>query len=149
MDLLAYIASKKVENIQLESFHEFLRGYTDMFSKNVLNNEDFTYKNLKSLIQDENIVILQGDKDSSVLIMDKKDYIQKLQNTIEEGINKGTSEKMGDTTLQEFKIFQDFLYRNFYNYENYNKIYPQSYQPSKLYGTAKTHKFKDIKEITK
>ena len=124
MDLLAYIASKKVENIQLESFHEFLRGYTDMFSKNVLNNEDFTYKNLKSLIQDENIVILQGDKDSSVLIMDKKDYIQKLENMIEEGINKDTYEKMGDTTLQEFKIFQDFLYRNFYNYENYNKIYP-------------------------
>ena len=105
MDLLAYIASKKVENIQLESFHEFLRGYTDMFSKNVLNNEDFTYKNLKSLIQDENIVILQGDKDSSVLIMDKKDYIQKLENMIEEGINKDTYEKMGDTTLQEFKIF--------------------------------------------
>ena len=124
MDLLAYIASKKVENIQWESFHEFLRGYTDMFSKNVLNNEDFTYKNLKSLIQDENIVILQGDKDSSVLIMDKKDYIQKLENMIEEGINKDTYEKMGDTTLQEFKIFQDFLYRNFYNYENYNKIYP-------------------------
>ena len=95
-----------------------------MFSKNVLNNEDFTYKNLKSLIQDENIVILQGDKDSSVLIMDKKDYIQKLENMIEEGINKDTYEKMGDTTLQEFKIFQDFLYRNFYNYENYNKIYP-------------------------
>ena len=42
-----------------------------------------------------------------------------------------------------------FLYRNFYNYENYHKMYPLSNQPAKLYGTAKTHKFKDIKEITK
>ena len=32
----------------------------------------------------------------------------------------------------------------------HHKMYPpQSNQPAKLYGTAKTHKFKDIKEITK
>ena len=42
-----------------------------------------------------------------------------------------------------------FLYRNFYNYENYHKMHPHCNQPAKLYGTAKTHKFKDIKEITK
>ena len=83
MESLAYTAQKKVENIQLENSHEFLRGYTDIFSKNNLNSEDFTYKNLKSLIQD-NIVILQGDKDSSVVIMDKSDYIQKLEDMIEE-----------------------------------------------------------------
>ena len=28
-------------------------------------------------------------------------------------------------------------------------MYPHSYQPAKLYGTAKTHKFKYINEITK
>ena len=48
MESLAYTTSKKVENIQLSNFHEFLRGYTDMISKNVLNSEDFTYNNLKS-----------------------------------------------------------------------------------------------------
>ena len=149
MESWAYTASKKVENIQLENFHDFLRGYTDIFSKNVLNSEDFTYKNLESLVQDENLVILQGDKDSSVVIMDKSDYIQKLENMIEEGINKGTYERTDDTTLHDLKRLQDFLYRNFYNYENYNKMYPHSNQPAKLYGTAKTHKFKDINEITK
>ena len=41
---LAYAGSKKVENIQLENFHEFLREYTDMFSKNVSNCEDSTDK---------------------------------------------------------------------------------------------------------
>ena len=63
MESLAYTSSKKVENIILEKFHEFLRGCTDIFSKNVLNSEDFTYKNLKSLMQDKNMVILHGDKD--------------------------------------------------------------------------------------
>ena len=37
---------------------------------------------LKSLTQDENIVILQGDKDSSVAIMDKSDCIHKLEDMI-------------------------------------------------------------------
>ena len=70
MESLAHTSSKKVENIQLENSHEFLRGYTDTFSKNVLNSEDFTCKNFKSLIQDQNKAILKGDKDSS-----KSDYI--------------------------------------------------------------------------
>ena len=81
--------------------------------------------------------------------MDKSDYMQKLENMIEEGINKGTYERTDDTTLHDLKRLQDFLYRNFYNYENYNKMYPHSNQPAKLYGTAKTQKFKYINEITK
>ena len=59
-------------------FEEFLRGYNDIFSNNVLNSEDFTYKNLKSLIQDQNVAVFKGDKDSSVVIIDNRDYIQNL-----------------------------------------------------------------------
>ena len=84
-----------------------------------------------------------------MVIMDRSDYIQKLEDILEERISKGTYEKTDDTTLRDLKRFQDFLYRNFYNYENYHKMYPHSNQPAKLYGTAKTDKFKDIKEITK
>ena len=59
-------------------FEEFLRGYNDIFSNNVLNSEDFTYKNLKSLIQDQNVAVFKGDKDSRVVIIDNRDYIQNL-----------------------------------------------------------------------
>ena len=45
MEALAYATSKKVESIQLENFHEFLRDYTDIFSKNIFNSKDFIYKN--------------------------------------------------------------------------------------------------------
>ena len=104
----------------------------------------------KSLIpKDQNIVILKGDKDSSVVILDKSDYIQKQKDMIEEGISKGTYERTDDTNLLDLKIFQDSLYRNFYNYEHYHKMYPHSNQPAILYRTAKTHKFKDTKGITK
>ena len=149
MESLAHSASKQVDPSQLENFHEFLRGYTDIFSKNVLSTNDETYKNLKNLIRKSDIVILRGDKDSSVVIMNRSDYIEKLEGMIEGGVKKGTYKKTEDTTLQDLKKFQDFLYRNFYTYEHYKSMYPHSNQPAKLYGTAKTHKFNNIQEINK
>ena len=44
MESLAYSASKQVDPSQLENFHEFFRGYTDVFSKNVLSTNDETKK---------------------------------------------------------------------------------------------------------
>ena len=100
MESLAYSAPKQVDPSQLENFHEFLSGYTDIFSKNVLSTNDKTYKNLKNIIRKSNIVILRGDKDSSVVIMNRSDYIKKLEGVIEEGVRKGTYKKTEDTTLQ-------------------------------------------------
>ena len=73
MESLAYSTSKQVDPPQFENVHQFLRGYTDIFSKNVLSNNDETYKNLKNLIRKSDRVILRGDKDSSVVIMNRSD----------------------------------------------------------------------------
>ena len=43
MESLAYSASKQVDPSQLKNFHECLRGYTDIFSKNVLSTNDETF----------------------------------------------------------------------------------------------------------
>ena len=61
----------------MENFHEFLRGHTDIFAKNVISTEDHTYKELKTLIRNKDVVILKGGKDSSIVIMNKADYIKK------------------------------------------------------------------------
>ena len=90
MESLAYSASKQVDPSQLENSHEFLRGYTDIFSKNVLCTNDETYKKLKKIIRKSDIVILRGDKDSGVVIMNRSDYIEKLEGMIEKGVKKGT-----------------------------------------------------------
>ena len=105
MESLAYSASKQVDPSQLENFHEFLRGYTDIFSKNVLSTNDETYKKLKHLIRKSNIVILRGDKDSSMVIMNRSDYIEKLEGMIEEGVKKGTYKKQ---KIQTYKIWKNF-----------------------------------------
>ena len=54
-------------------------------------------------------MILRGDKESSVVIMNRSDYIEKLEGMIEEGAKKGTYKKTEDTTLQDLKKFQDFF----------------------------------------
>ena len=50
MELLDYSASKQVDSSQFKNFHEFLHGYTDIFSKNVLSINEVAYKNLKNLV---------------------------------------------------------------------------------------------------
>ena len=65
--------------INLEHFHEFLRGYTDIFNNNIYATKDYTYHNLRDMIQKKDIVVAKGDKDSSVVIMKKSDYKTKLE----------------------------------------------------------------------
>ena len=92
-------------------------------------------------------MIIPGDKDSCIVIMNKADYHNKLQEMIDDGIKNGTYTPTEDQTLLELKRFKDFLYGNFKNFEHYEKMIPPSSQPARLYGTAKTHKFTDIKNI--
>ena len=63
----------------MEYFQEYLHKMTKKFTQNVYHTKDDTYRNLRHLIQNNNIVLLLGDKDSSVVVMNKKDYILKVQ----------------------------------------------------------------------
>ena len=91
------------------------------------------------MIQNKDIVAVKGDKDSSVVIMKKLDYATKSDTMIDYGIMRGTYVETTDNTLKELSLFQDILHRNFHNYERYEDMQPDSNQPARLYGTAKTH----------
>ena len=60
-----------------ENFHEFLRSTTNTFTQNVYRIKDNTYNLLKPLQRNKDIVLLSGDKDSSVVILDKACYDEK------------------------------------------------------------------------
>ena len=92
-----------------KEFHEFLRGYTKIFIKNMNNTKDHTYNNLKILIKNKNLCVFSEDKDSYVIIMNKQDYIQKLQGMLDDGIKRGTYERSAGTTKQDLETFQSFL----------------------------------------
>ena len=100
------------------------------------------------MIQNKDIVVVKGDKDSSVVIMKKSDYITKLDTMIDDSIIKGNYVETTDNMLKELSRFQGFLYRNFHNYEHYKDMKPDSNQPVRLYGTAKTHKYETLEAIT-
>ena len=83
------------------------------------------------------------------ITFNKSDYQNKMQQMINDGIRDGIYKVTVDNTLDDLKTFKSFLYRNFYGkYEHYEKMLPKSNQPGQLYGTAKTHKFNSIEDIT-
>ena len=86
--------------INLEHFHEFLRGYTDIFNNNIYATKDYTYHNLRDMIQKKDIVVAKGDKDSSVVIMKKSDYKTKLDTMTNDDIMKSTYVKTNYNTLK-------------------------------------------------
>ena len=131
-----------------EEFHEFLRGFATKFSENVYRTKDKTYKSLSEFRNNPDIVVLNGDKDSSVIIMDKLDYIRKTNDMIEEGIRDGKYVETTDNTHKNLANFQAFLYHNFKKHEKYDSMRPSSNQPGRFFATAKTHKFNSIDDIT-
>ena len=142
-------ASSFVNHTKLEDFHEFLRAYTDIFTKNIYATKDYTYKNLKNLIENKDLVVISRDKDSCVVILKRGDYDKKLQSMIDEGITNGTYAPTVNTILNDLKKFQDFLCRNFKGkFDRYKDMRPISNQPGRLYATAKTHKFSSLDDIT-
>ena len=106
-----------------------MRGYTELFAKNVFQTKDCTYHNLKNLIQEKDVV-MKGDKDPSVVILNKTDYIEKLKNTVKEDINKGTYTLAEDKTIIDLKNFKQFLKQNFKGYDKLNDMLPTSNQSS-------------------
>ena len=125
IESICQMVGKDIDQGMKEEFHEFLWRYTDIFIKNIKNTKDHTYNNLKRLIKNKNLCVLSGDKDSWFIIMNKQDYIQKLENMLDEVMKRGTYEWSTDTIKQDLETFQSFLYQNFRNHPRYSKMRPK------------------------
>ena len=95
----------------------------------------------------DNIVVLAGDKDSSVIIMDKSDYRDKVSGMINVGIQQGKYIRTSDNILKELRSFQSVRYRHFKNLPNYEKMRPSTNQPARFFASAKTHQFQSVDDI--
>ena len=60
------------------------------------------YHYTKFIRDNKDIVILSGDKDSSIAIMNKKDYNKKIDEIINDGIQQGKQKETDDNILKEF-----------------------------------------------
>lgn len=146
LESLAHIVDSNVPAEVKEDFHEYLRGITNKFAQNIYHTKDNTFKSLKELRNNKDIVILSGDKDSSVVILNKVDYVNKVNAMIDEGVIGGKYVRTTDNT-HELQNFQQFIYRNFQNHKDYVNLRPNSHEHGKFFATAKTHKFKTFGDI--
>ena len=101
-----------------------------------------------NILQNKDIVVVKGDKDSGVVLIKKSDYVTKLDTMVDDSIMKGTYVATTDKTLKQLSQFQDVLYRNRHNYQCYKDLQPDSNQPARLYGTAKTRNFETLEDIS-
>ena len=109
MESLVDSVKVSIYHKNLEHFHEFYCDYIDIFTDNIYATNDYTYHNLRGIIQNKDIVVVKGEKDSNVVIMKKSDYVTKLNTMIDDGIMKGTYVETIDGKLTELSRFQDFL----------------------------------------
>ena len=86
-----------------DEFYEFLREYTDILTKNINNTKYHTCNNLKQLIKKNQCVLLEA---SCVIIMNKQDCVQKLENMFHDDIKRTIYERSIDTKKQDLKLFK-------------------------------------------
>ena len=101
------------------------------------------FYNYKRILRYKDIVITKPDKGNGVVILDRKLY----DNAIQEIISSTSKfEKLNeDPTLKREVSLQRFLcklkQKNFFNENEYDKLYPSGSAPAPIYGTPKMHKF--------
>ena len=61
-----------------ETFHEYLRSSTKVIDNNVYQDSDNTFKPLNKLWNNSNIIILSTDKETCTVILNRTDYIKKV-----------------------------------------------------------------------
>ena len=116
-EILCNSNNKDISSDDKENFHELLRSATNTFTQNIYRTIDSNYNVLKPLKRNKDIVLLSDDKDSSVAILDKSSvailekasYKEKINRLINDGITKGVYViEENNNTLAGFKIILKF-----------------------------------------
>ena len=81
--------------------------------KNIYDDKDNAFKSLTGLKENKDIVVLAVEKESYAVISNKYDYIEKVDDIIEDEIIHRKNVETTDNTYNELKRFQDLLYRHF------------------------------------
>ena len=98
---------------------------------------------LRNLRKNKDIVIMKPNKGNGVVILNRKLCDNAIQEIISDTSN---FEKLNeDPTLKREASLQRFLrklkQKNFFNENEYDKLYPSGSAPARVYGTPKMHKF--------
>ena len=121
-------------------------NYSEIFmktikKKKIRNISDEEFNALKSLKNNKEIIISKADKGNSIVILDRKDYISKMNNILQ--LKQFQSTKHSTLTEKEKSMnkYISKLYKEeIINKETYWYIHSTSSNNATMYGQPKTHK---------
>ena len=96
---------------------------------------------LKSLQQNDNIIILPAEKGRATVILNKEDYIRKCNEHLENGhyikIKKDSTNSVVSQTTRKLSVLRD---NKLIDQQQYLKLKPTDSQPSRFYNLPRIHK---------
>ena len=107
LESLAASLDHHVEQSNKEAFHEYLRSCTNIITKNIYTDKDDTFTSLQKLRKNKDIIILSVGKESCTVMLNKSDYVRKVDQMIEDCITEGNYIETSD-----FKIFFIIIFIN-------------------------------------
>ena len=93
-----------------------------IITKNIYTGKDNIFRSLQKLRKNKDIIIISADKDPWIVILNKKDYVRKVDEMIGDDITERKYIETTDNTLCDLKClkwFQKFLYHHFYEHKDY------------------------------
>ena len=130
-----------LKNAALDCFH----AYDPKLEQNLTPDE---FEGLKSLLQDENIIIQKSDKGNSVVVLNKSDYVERMHELLADtnkfrklNIKEGKDYNfLINQELRISKVLRRLRDNGALSEAVYRHLNPTGTQPSVLYGLAKVHK---------
>ena len=101
-----------------------------------------------NILKNKDIVVLAANKESCAVILNRDDYIKKVNHIIDDKIKRGKYVKSTDDIWNELKRFQDFPYQHFHKREHYEEIHPRSNKRGRVFAITLTHRLESIRNIT-
>ena len=83
---LAHTVQKDISSKDLKDFHEYFRKITNKFTQSNRQAKDNTCHDLRHLRNNIDIALLSGDKNYSLVVINKVGYVKKINGMINEGI---------------------------------------------------------------
>ena len=128
-----------------EAAFDCLHNYDPKIEQNLTTNE---YTALKSLLQDNEIIIQKSDKGNSVVLLNKADYLDRMNQLLSDkskflklNIKEGRDYNyIINQEIKISKILRELKNKGAINDNDYQSMNPTGTQPSVLYGLSKVHK---------
>ena len=144
--IVSGIDSSTELNIKDELRHStqsFLNSAKNICNTNVNQNYHKTLTNLK---KDKSIKVCSYDKGNGIVIVNSKDYYEKLDTIILDDSKfkeVPAPNSKSNPVIRNEKNIRDYLRSNLHgkiSQQDFDRIYPSGSQPGKLYGLCKVHK---------